>query len=167
MSIMKAGTILPLLSVFRPPLWFSSQSSWLQIQRPGFHSRRYLIFWEVVCVEGGPLSLVSTIKSYSKEKVAAPVWKTDITAVRFRRADHSTTLCKQNLALTSPTSGGRSVGIVRSRTKGDPLNLCQELTSYIHTLNPSILIIAKNYWHRFNRSIRILNDSLHLVSCIQ
>jgi hypothetical protein len=28
----------------RPPLWSSGQSSWLQIQRSGFHSRRYNIF---------------------------------------------------------------------------------------------------------------------------
>jgi hypothetical protein len=46
---------------FRPPLWSSGQSSWLQIQRPVFDSRRYQIFWEVVGLEGGPLSLVSTI----------------------------------------------------------------------------------------------------------
>jgi hypothetical protein len=39
---------------FRPPLWFSGQSSWLQIQRSGFDSRRYQIFCEVV-----GLSLVS------------------------------------------------------------------------------------------------------------
>jgi hypothetical protein len=35
----------------------------------------------------------------------------------FRRTDHATPLYPQKLALTSPTSGGRSVGIVRSRTK--------------------------------------------------
>jgi hypothetical protein len=34
--------------------------SWLQIQRSGFDSRNYHIFWEVVCLERGPLSLVST-----------------------------------------------------------------------------------------------------------
>ena len=32
-------------------------------------------------------------------------------------ADHVTPLYPQKLALTSPTGGGRSVGIVRSRTK--------------------------------------------------
>jgi hypothetical protein len=32
-------------------------------------------------------------------------------------ADHVTPLYQQRLALTWPTSGGRSVGIVRSRTK--------------------------------------------------
>jgi hypothetical protein len=34
-----------------------------------------------------------------------------------RCADHVTPLYPQKLALTSPTGGGRSVGIVRSRTK--------------------------------------------------
>jgi hypothetical protein len=40
----------------------SGQSSWLQIQRYGFYSRRYQIFREVVGLERGPLSLVSTIE---------------------------------------------------------------------------------------------------------
>jgi hypothetical protein len=44
----------------RPPLWSSGQSFWLQIQMPGFDYRRYQIFWEVVGLERGPLSLVST-----------------------------------------------------------------------------------------------------------
>jgi hypothetical protein len=35
------------------PLWSSGQSSWLQIQRSGFHSRRYQIFPEVVGLERG------------------------------------------------------------------------------------------------------------------
>jgi hypothetical protein len=34
----------------------------------------------------------------------------------MRRADHATPLYQQILALTSPTSGSRSVGIVRSLT---------------------------------------------------
>jgi hypothetical protein len=44
----------------RPSLWCNGQSSWLQIQRPGFDSRPYQIFTEVVGLERGPLSLVST-----------------------------------------------------------------------------------------------------------
>jgi hypothetical protein len=44
----------------RPPLWYAGQNSWLQIQRSGFDSRHYQIFWEVVGMERGPLSLVST-----------------------------------------------------------------------------------------------------------
>ena len=35
----------------------------------------------------------------------------------IRCADHVTPFYPQKLALTSPTGGGRSVGIVRSRTK--------------------------------------------------
>jgi hypothetical protein len=38
-------------------------------------------------------------------------------AVGIRCADHVTPLYPQKLALTSPTGGGRSVGIGRSRTK--------------------------------------------------
>jgi hypothetical protein len=40
----------------------SDQSSWLQIQRSEFDFRRHQIFWEVVGLERGPLSLVSTIE---------------------------------------------------------------------------------------------------------
>jgi hypothetical protein len=43
-------------------LWSSGQSSWLQIQRSGFDSRRYQIFWEVVSLERGPLSLVRIVE---------------------------------------------------------------------------------------------------------
>jgi hypothetical protein len=38
-------------------------------------------------------------------------------AVGIRHADHVAPLYPQKLALTSPTSGGRSVGKVRSRTQ--------------------------------------------------
>jgi hypothetical protein len=43
-----------------PPLWSSGQSSWLQIQRSRFESQRYQILCEVVGLERGPLSRVST-----------------------------------------------------------------------------------------------------------
>jgi hypothetical protein len=46
----------------RPPLWSSGQSSCLQIQRSGFDSRRYQIFWKVVGLERGSLSLVTIIE---------------------------------------------------------------------------------------------------------
>jgi hypothetical protein len=69
-----------------------------------------------VGLERGPLSLVSTIEELLDSKLAAPVYKTENTAVGIRHADHVTPLSPQKLAITSPTSGGRSVGIVRSRT---------------------------------------------------
>jgi hypothetical protein len=59
-----------LLSYFTrgPPLWSSDQSSCLQILRFGFDSHRYHIFWEVVGLERGPLSLVRTIEKLLEKK---------------------------------------------------------------------------------------------------
>jgi hypothetical protein len=54
----------------RPPLWSSSQSSRLQIRRPGFDSRHYQK--KLVGLERGPLSLVSTTEELLDGKVAAP-----------------------------------------------------------------------------------------------
>jgi hypothetical protein len=53
-----------------------------------------------------------------KEKVAAPVYKTENTAVGIRLADKVTTFSRQKLALTSLVSGGRLVGKVLLRTQG-------------------------------------------------
>jgi sensor domain CHASE-containing protein len=52
-----------------------------------------------------------------EEKVAALIQKAENTAVGISRADHVTPSIRQTLALTSPTSGSRSAGIARSRTK--------------------------------------------------
>jgi hypothetical protein len=54
-------------------LWSSGHSSWLQIQRSGFDSQRYQIFWEVVGLERGPLTLVSTTEELLDIKLEAPV----------------------------------------------------------------------------------------------
>jgi hypothetical protein len=52
----------------RPLLWSSGRSSWLQIQWSGFDFRRYQIFWEVVSLEWGPLSPVSTTEELLERK---------------------------------------------------------------------------------------------------
>jgi hypothetical protein len=57
---------------------------------------------------GTPTSWVQ-LRSYLKEKVAASVKIIENMAIGIRHADY--------VALTSRTSGGRSVGIVRSRTQ--------------------------------------------------
>ena len=49
--------------------------------------------------------------------------KQRLTAVGTRCADHVTPLYTQKLALTSPTGGGRYVGIVRVRTKATEFSL--------------------------------------------
>jgi hypothetical protein len=69
-----------------------------------------------VGLERGPLSLVSTTVELLG-RVSAPVKKTEITDVGIRRAYHATPIYPLKLALTSPTSSVRSVGIVRSLTK--------------------------------------------------
>jgi hypothetical protein len=93
------------------------QSSWLQIQRCGFDSLRYQIFWEVVGLERGPLILVSAIEELLERKGIG----SGLEIREYGRRDPSRlprgTLYPQKLALSSPTSGDRSVGIVRLRTQ--------------------------------------------------
>jgi hypothetical protein len=62
-------------------MWSSGQSSWLQIQRSVFDSRRYQIFWEVVGLERGLLSLVSTIEELFEGKRRGSGLETEITTV--------------------------------------------------------------------------------------
>jgi hypothetical protein len=100
-------------------MWSSDQSSWLQIQRSGFDSQ---IFWEVVGLERGPHSLVSTIKELFERKNSG----FGLESREYGRRDPSRwprgTFQQQKLALTSKTSGVRSVGIVRSRTQAKEFN---------------------------------------------
>jgi hypothetical protein len=70
-----------------------------------------------VGLERGPLTFVSTTEELLHRKVAAPVHKTENTAVGNRHSDHVAPSISKKLAVTSPTSCGRSVGIVRSRTQ--------------------------------------------------
>jgi hypothetical protein len=76
------------MCVCRPgsPLWSSGQSSWPRIQRSRFDSRRYQIFREVVGLERGPLSLVSTtdesigsgLKNRDYGRRDAPLWSAKV-----------------------------------------------------------------------------------------
>jgi hypothetical protein len=97
----------------RPPLWSTGQSSWLQIQRSGLDSRRYHIFWEVVVLERCPLSLVSTIDELLERKMSGSGLEIREYGCRDPSRWPRGTLYPQKLAL----SGGRSVGIVHSRTQ--------------------------------------------------
>jgi hypothetical protein len=100
----------------RLPLWSSGHSSWPQIQRSGFDSRRYQIFWEVVSLERGPLSLVSTVEELLGSNISGSGLENRQYGRRFPSSWPRGTLYPQKLALTSRTSGGRSVGVVRSRS---------------------------------------------------
>jgi hypothetical protein len=57
-----------LIKIFRPPLWPSGRSSWLHIQRSEFDSCRYQIFRELLALERGPLSVMSTTEELLERK---------------------------------------------------------------------------------------------------
>jgi hypothetical protein len=98
----------------RPPLWSSGQRSWLQILE-------VRIFREVVGLERGPLSLVSTVEELLGRNSSG----SGLERRKYGRRDPwwwtCNTLYPHKLALISPTSGGRSVGIVCSRTQATEL----------------------------------------------
>jgi hypothetical protein len=66
-----------------------------------------------VGLERGPLSHVSTIELLERESRGSGLGNRDYGL----RPNNETRLYPQKLVLTSPTSGGRSVGIVRSWTQ--------------------------------------------------
>jgi hypothetical protein len=97
------------VNINRPPLWSSGQSSWLRIRRPGFDSRA-LPEKKVVGLERGPLSLLSTTEVLLDRKVAAPVYKTENTAVGIRQADHvAPSICKSWQSLRRQAAVAQSV----------------------------------------------------------
>jgi hypothetical protein len=133
----------------RPPLWSSGQSSWLQIQRFRVDSRRYQIFWEVVGLERGPFSLVSTTEELLQIKSSG----SGLEIPEYGRRDPSHwprgTLYPQKLAPTSLTSGGGLVGIVRLRTQATELFI-----TILLTRSGKTTIIR--YWQWFGSHSNIL-----------
>jgi hypothetical protein len=70
-----------------------------------------------VGLERGPLSLVSTIEELLERKSSGSGQENRDYGRRNPSHRPRGTLYPQNLALTSPTSGRRSVSIIRSRTQ--------------------------------------------------
>jgi hypothetical protein len=100
--------------IFLSPPWSSGQISCLQIQRPGFDSRSFQIFWEVVGLERGPPSLMGTIEELLGRKSRG----SGLENREYGRADLSRwprgILYPQKLALISPTAAvARSVQFAR------------------------------------------------------
>jgi hypothetical protein len=96
---------------------------------------------KVVGLERGPLSLVSTTEELLNRKVATPVYKTENTAVGIRHADFLAPSLRKKLAITSLTSVGRSVSIVRSRTQTMEFSLVLVLDEETKSKIKSILIL--------------------------
>jgi hypothetical protein len=96
---------------------------------PWIGSPHYQIFWEVVGLERGPLSLVSTIEELLGRKSSCPGLENGYYVLGDPFCWPRNTLYPQTLELTSPTSGGRSVCIVRARTKAMEFILLGERNS--------------------------------------
>jgi hypothetical protein len=127
-------------------LWSSGQSSWLQIQRSWFNSRRYQIFWEVVGLQLGPLSLVSTIKDLLERKSTGSSLESREYGCRDSSCWPRGILYPQKLALTSPTSGGRLVGIVFSQTPARELVIYFILKQHL----PFVVLYCFYWWYVAN-----------------
>jgi hypothetical protein len=91
----------------RPPLWSNGQRSWLQIKRSWSNSRRYQSLREVVGLERGPLSVVSTTEDLLERKSS----DSGLECRKYGRLDPlhlpRETLYPQKVAVTLPTSRGR------------------------------------------------------------
>jgi hypothetical protein len=98
---------------------------------PGFDSRGHQIFWEIVGLERGPFSLVSKIEELlGRNSSGFGLENRD-----YGRGDRlcwpRDTLYPQKLALSSQTSGGRSVGIFPLPPKITELTNCSRLICVI------------------------------------
>ena len=79
----------------------------------------------------------------NKKVAAAGLENRRLTDVGTRCADHVTPLYPQKLELTSPTGGGRSVGIVRSRTKATEFSLVFILAERFSNFKREIVVVTK------------------------
>jgi hypothetical protein len=89
-------TICFAISLFQEEASLKFFRFWLQIQKSGFDSRPYKIFWEVGDLERGPLSLVRTTEELLEWKSSGSgLEHPRLTAVGILCADHATTsTCK-------------------------------------------------------------------------
>jgi hypothetical protein len=76
-----------------------------------------------VGLEWGPLSIVSTIEELFGKKSSGSSLKNREYGSKHPSHWPRGSLYPKKLALTSPVSGGRSVGIVRSRTQATEFSL--------------------------------------------
>jgi hypothetical protein len=136
----------------------------------GFDSRRYKIFWEVVGVERDPLSLVRIIEELLEWKSS----NSDLENQDYGRGNPlrwpRDTLYPQKLALTSPTSGGRSVCIVRLRTKTMEFSLVYDIHLKGMTVGQQDGVVMKSsrFWYLLPSAIFYPSPSRKIsVQCLK
>jgi hypothetical protein len=113
-------------------------------------------------LERGPLSLVST----TEELLERTRGGCGLEIREYGRRDPSRwprgTLYPQKLALTSPTSGGRRIGIVRSRTKATEFSLVSFLILQVHVctnvMEDSAISVFKEKWCKMEVALNIGNQ---------
>jgi hypothetical protein len=111
---------------------------------PGFGSQCYQIFWEVVGLERGPLSLMNTIEELLGRNSSGSGLENREYGCGDPLRWPRDTLYPQKLALTSPTSGGRSVDIVRLRTKSAEFVFVVYLLPITSSWNWELRILPKH-----------------------
>jgi hypothetical protein len=99
--------VCPVLYMYVCVLWFFERSVCLcglvvkipgyRSRGPGFDSQRYQIFWQVIALERGPLSLVIITEELLERKVVASVKETRLTAVEIRCTDHAAPSTRKSL----------------------------------------------------------------------
>jgi hypothetical protein len=116
------------------PPW-SSDQEFLATEIPGSILGATRFFWEVVDLERGPLSLVRITEQLLQWKSSGSGSRElRLTAVGISCADHATPSIRKKLALTSPTTCGRSVSTVRLRPKATEFSLLKLLLTYYSTV---------------------------------
>jgi hypothetical protein len=82
-----------------------------------------------MCLERRPLSLVSTTEELLGRNSSGSGLENRESTVGIRHADHVAPSIRKKLSLTSLTSGGRSVGIVRLRTEATEFFLARYINA--------------------------------------
>jgi hypothetical protein len=107
----------------RPSVWSSGQCPWLKMQRSGFDSQYYHIFWVVGRNGVYSVSWVSTIEELLGRKCRG----SGLERREHGRRDPSSwppnTLYTAKVGIKFTDKRGRSVGIIRSRTQATEFSL--------------------------------------------
>jgi hypothetical protein len=107
------GIIIIILLLLWTPLWSSVPG--YRSRGPAIDSRRHQIFWKIVGLELGPLSLGSIIEELLERTSSSS--GLEIREYGHRNPSRWPRDTPLSLTLTSPKSCGSSVGKVRSRTQ--------------------------------------------------
>jgi hypothetical protein len=105
-----------------------------------------------VGLEQGTLILVNTIEELLERKSSGCGLENREYGRRYPSRGPLGSLYLQKLVLTSPTSGGRSVGIVRSRSQVTEFSVSSVMPTFRRNIEPRIVSEPKKESYFINRS---------------